>query len=926
MRLAIALALAAPAFSQTAAIVHILSDELQVPVGRTLKVRAVVRDAAGKELPAAQVAWSVNRPNDATIAADGTVVARGLATIRVTARSGTASGEAAIQTIPTRVEVTPDRADMEVGTQYQFRATAYDANGGAIPGITWTWSVTNRRQGGSSLAAVDQTGMVRTTGEGGIWVWATYNYNESFPGLQRQWVAYSPVEVSTAKKYEMRRLFSTARSVRPAWNLRAKPTMLWSTDDGSLLFNASLGGLANALLAWKEGRWKVVSAGGAPRFGRASKTLEFRTHTVTRDGRILTYEDTIINGAELNRGTVNGVDHFLSQTVPLAGTENSNSLSITRNSMTSTGWVALRGSFRFENTTTNLVGLFRGGLTRINETLVHTGERLDEAPGTFTVDTDYGVSADGTAVYSVTAGSRRVFYKHPPAATRQKLIAVGDPLLGGIVRRFLGGQGNSPSFWQDEDGTTVLAVELEDLTQHMVAFSPGGSIRALRVNSQSGVLYMHPGQGILIYANPYNNQGNGAWLWRGDTVVPVLLLSRRLFDQAIQALESGAIDKDGNITLILRGDVNPMMVARMGPDPYVLFAAGEEIPVELPVNLFTLVSGARVGPPHFQAGGNNGSIAELSGGQIVPRLPIGERLFGNTMWFGGSHGTSTYNMRKAPNGDIFFTNGSGIGKISPGGEPVLHLRFPIAVEGGVNVNTPGQIDVNAQGAIVFQSSTSAGDNRILVWHNGQARQLLILSATASTASTIDNRIAQSMDSVTIDDTGRVMAQLRFRNVAVPVLCVWEDGQWRTAAMPNETRVGAHLIAGLNNTPRAAGNRLLAGLTNTAGAALIGEWRDGWQIAVDTTTVMPNGQVANSVSNLDGNTRGDYVFQFANNQNTLVVRRGNALYQVHNFYRPTTEGDYLIRINHFDFRDDGTVYILAVTAQDDVVLYEARPLF
>jgi len=70
----------------------------------------------------------------------------------------------------------------------QFRAAAYDADGGAIPGVTFAWSLTNQRQGGSSLGRIDNTGMVTATGEGGIWVWATYTYSETFPGLQRQWV------------------------------------------------------------------------------------------------------------------------------------------------------------------------------------------------------------------------------------------------------------------------------------------------------------------------------------------------------------------------------------------------------------------------------------------------------------------------------------------------------------------------------------------------------------------------------------------------------------------------------------------------------------------------------------------------------------------------------------------------------------------
>src|SRR5262249_52673095 len=133
------LAAVIPALAQTPSIVHILSDDSQVLVGRTLKMRAVVRDSAGNPLPNAAVTWAINQPQAGSIAADGTVSAKGLATFRVTARSGSVTGEAAIQSIPSRVEVTPSKANLEVGARMQFRAAAYDADGAAIPGVTFVW-------------------------------------------------------------------------------------------------------------------------------------------------------------------------------------------------------------------------------------------------------------------------------------------------------------------------------------------------------------------------------------------------------------------------------------------------------------------------------------------------------------------------------------------------------------------------------------------------------------------------------------------------------------------------------------------------------------------------------------------------------------------------------------------------------------------
>ncbi len=925
MRLAAALLATLPLAAQTPSIVHILADESQVLVGRTMKVRAVVRDASGNAIPGAAVTWSVNRPADASISSDGTIAARGLATIQVTARASNGiAGVAAFQTIPSRVEITPNRASIEVGSTQRFAVTVFDADGSPITGPAFAWSLTNQRQGGSSLGRIDNTGMMTATGEGGVWVWATYTYNEVYPGLQRQWVAYAPVTVNVPKSYELRKLFSTLRQTRPRWELRPRQSMIWSTDDGQLLFNASLGGLANALVSWKSGEFRIVSAGGVPRFGRAATALDFRQHGISRGGAMITYEDTNINGAEINRGTSAGLQPFLNNNVPLGETEATSGLYITRNSHTSTGWTTVRGNFRYENNTNTYVGLFRGSRL-VNEMLVNTRDTLPEFAGTMTIDTDFGIADNGTAVYSITAGAMRVFYKHGFSG-REKLIGIGDPILNSRVRRFLGGRTNVPSFWMDEDGTVVLAVELDDLTQHMVEYAPGGAMRSLRVNSQVGILGRHPSHGTLIFANPFSNQGNGAYLWQGDTVKQQVVVGRTLFDQAIQDVESGTIDRNGDITLMLRGAANPLLVARMTPEPHVLFGAGDEIRADLPVTLFTLIGGAREGPPHVQAGGNSGSIAEFDGTDWKLTLGIGERLFDSTMWFGGAHG-STYNIRKAPNGDIYFINGAGIARIAAGTSfPQLTLPFPLRLEGGLTVNSPGQLDVNASGSLLFSSSTSAGDNRFFLHENGVTKQLLVHSTTATTASTVGGRIVNSFDSFALDNTGRVLAQIRFRGVALPVLIAWNGSEWRIAAEPTITRVGPHTVAGLPNTPRGMGNRLFSGLTIGTGGAVLAEWNDGWQLVVNNDTMMPNGQVANNALTLDVNNFGHVLFQFNNGVTSLAVRRGDKVHQVHNFFRPTPQGDYLIRINSMDFRDDGTVYFLAVTEEDEVVLYEARPLF
>jgi hypothetical protein len=111
-----------------------------------------------------------------------------------------------------------------------------------------------------------------------------------------------------------------------------------------------------------------------------------------------------------------------------------------------------------------------------------------------------------------------------------------------------------------------------------------------------------------------------------------------------------------------------------------------------------------------------------------------------------------------------------------------------------------------------------------------------------------------------------------------------------------------------------------------GQVVVAEWQgQSWNLALDATSVMPNGQVANSIAALGINKHGDVLFQFANGVDAKVVRRDGKLYQVPNFFRPTADGDWLICINAMGFRDGGAVYFLAVNALGEVVLYKARPL-
>lgn len=927
---------AAVGIAQTPASIQILSDESQVLVGRSLPLRAVVRDGGGNRISNAAVTWSVNNATNGAIVGSGANVefkATRMAVVRVTARSGGVVAETALQGIPSRVEMSPERQEVAVGTTQQFTATAFDADGQAIPGVTWTWSVTNLRQGGSQTASITSSGVMTARAEGANFVFATFTYGDVQTGLQRQWVASARVDTTTPTPYKVRRLYHNLNSMRTKHSLRARQSMLWVNDDGEMFLNASLSGMAQALLRYKDGEFRVVSAAGMPRFANGSFANEFFTHGMGRKGgKLLVYEDTNINGRQLSVGSVDGVVPFFTNNTPLTDTIATANIAVTRNSLTSDGQMIVRATFRFENDPVTYTGLFRAYNYRVTDLLVATNEALPElGTGTFTIDGDFGIANNGTAFYSLSLGSNRIYYKHPPSANRQKLIGVNDPVGTTTVRSFPGGRANHPHFWADENGSMMVAATLNDNTTHYLYFAPDGKMESLRLNGQTGILWYHPNYGALLHANPFGSRGNGMYRWKPGSEPESLFLysAARVGSVTIQDIESAAVNAAGEVFVMVRPDNTNMAVGKWGAEPQWFFWHDMEVAVEAPLNLVTLIQGGRVGPPHVLTGGTTGSIAEFDGVDFRPTLAIGERLYGTTMWFGGFHG-GTGNIRKAPNGDVYFINGAGIARITGQGAPERVVNFGMSFN-GYTINNPGNLEVNSQGDLLFAASTSLGDSKIFLRSGGEIRALLSYSATAATANSIDGRIASGVDSFSLADDGRVLANLRFRGLGVPVLYVYANNTWTRIAEPNLTVLGEHRITGIVNPPRAVGDKLMALLTIQAGGNILVEVQGSTpEIVINNSTVMPNGQVTSNVSLADVNRNGDVLFQQSNGGNNfLLVRPGGTrdpklFRQVINLFRPTADGDYLVRVNAIDLRDDGTVYFLAMTQDDETVLYEARP--
>jgi hypothetical protein len=289
-------------------------------------------------------------------------------------------------------------------------------------------------------------------------------------------------------------------------------------------------------------------------------------------------------------------------------------------------------------------------------------------------------------------------------------------------------------------------------------------------------------------------------------------------------------------------------------------------------------------------------------------------------------GSNVGDARKSPEGDLYVsqTGGAGLLRIR-GGTQEFVQRTGFVVEPGTTANTPQNVHANSRGDLLWQASTNRGDTRLFLTASGsQPVPILTNSAYAPAETVVDGQAIIGWSDLALDDTGRVMANLRRRDNTI-ALHLYENGQWRLVAAARETLHAGSLVAALSNI-RAAGDSFYAifnlqGIGNT-----LVKYRSGeWETAIAVTEVLVTGQNANSIGTYDVNRRGDIVAQCNTNYQVLVVKRAGKTHYLHMLNELTAEGDLLVRTSDFDIRDDGTVYFLAMTVLDEFVLYEARPV-
>ena len=143
-------------------------------IGASMALSATVTDGGGNDMNGAPVAWTSLDPSRATVDSTGTVTALAVGSARVTAayEEGADTATVEVRQVVASIEFSPADVALSTGEKLDVAATALDAQGVAVSGVTWDWGATNPTVAGVDPTSVDN--VVRAVGRepGSAFLWA----------------------------------------------------------------------------------------------------------------------------------------------------------------------------------------------------------------------------------------------------------------------------------------------------------------------------------------------------------------------------------------------------------------------------------------------------------------------------------------------------------------------------------------------------------------------------------------------------------------------------------------------------------------------------------------------------------------------------------------------------------------------------------
>lgn len=255
--------------------VSVSPSTASLTVGGTSTLNATLQDASGNTLSGRIVGWSTSDQAVATVSQAGVVTGVSAGTATITATSEGQTGTASITVSPggpgplASITLTPTSLSLVVGGMQQVTATALDAGGTVLSGVSFGWSSAN-----SSVATVNQSGLVTgasagnttvTASSGGVSASVAVTVNAPAPGPLHS-ITVTPAS-ATVNVGSTTTLTATARDA--SGTVLPGTPITWKTGDAAVA-NVSSSGVVTGVAPGNV----VITASSGSVTGSATVTVQ----------------------------------------------------------------------------------------------------------------------------------------------------------------------------------------------------------------------------------------------------------------------------------------------------------------------------------------------------------------------------------------------------------------------------------------------------------------------------------------------------------------------------------------------------------------------------------------------------------------------------------------------------------------------------
>jgi uncharacterized protein (TIGR03437 family) len=878
--------------------------------GEPVKVTASLYDETGKTVATGPVTWTVTPANAASIAPDGTVTPQALMTFTVTATASAASGQVLMQALPKSIVVTPERTPMLVGSTQKMRADVLDVNGQDIANAKVSWNISSDYYTFSPSASIDSSGLLTGMRQARVRVVASIPYQQQIPGFDAVAQGDTLLDIQAPVTYQFQRIFVSKRSGAAASTLAPRPAPLIPTESGGFMFAGSLDGLGSALLEWNNGNLSPLLTSGRVNLVNGYPLANFVSYGRTSSGEILVAEADTSLSSLVSEGPPGSITPMLARGSAIFGASNTNSFAITRNSRADSGIMLINAGYTDAVTHLYAQGLYRGSGHGISELVINNRDsRIANGDVSGWFDT-WGTASDGTAWFE--SGPKSVVWRSRPGQAPEKMLSVGDLVGDATVRGYLVNYSALDEFFfVANNGDVVNAVYTDKGTRVLLWHDGDTTPSAILAGTANGLYWYDPGLGAMLDATP-QGKTRGLYLWNSDGIKPLLLLNDTSLDGSpVQEILSATNTAGGTVYVMVRTASNPMVIARLTPDPQILLRSGDSVPVSVPPVITGLIPGAGSGVPMVIAGGGSGSIARLDARGVIPVIPVGTKL-PDGKYFAGS---APNMVRTTPDGRIvfaedYFASDSSLYTWNQG-TIAMTVQAPLKNPDGTNAGAPRNIEINRQGDIAFQFG----------WNGGELYRIRggTITKAVDRNPILDNVTVQYPTIRGMDDAGNILFTGTKPDGSSFYLGTWDGSAAHLILSPGQNLPDGRAVTSIG-TARSCADSFVVGVLGT-----FARYRNGsWTYLAAPSLPLATGAPANNLGNYDYDADRNCDLVFQDGAGGVGAFAGSQYHEIQDLQQLTPNGD-LLSVSQMLINDDASVYLLGANDQGEEVLYLGTPV-